>query len=393
MLSVFSSNAVFSLVSSPFTPGANPQVRSRTFGLGIKAITLLIATLSLTGCGSITGLDAGETFSCDVPNGVPCQSLQKAYQQTLIEESNAQLVKLNSRSTAVMVPLDADGKSHASSSNELQRANVSLTPVTDRDVMDPRLRFVSSTGDEVLSLPKRVPESVLTLFVAPWTDQDGDLHEGETVYVTVRASRWAEGGRRAALASSPTWTTVADVTPAASPAGYATGAQPHTHGLYTSYEQSARQPTEAERLARRREAKAQRWRQETNAQTVASYVETQPQTANVSTTRHTASFSLIGANDKDSANAQNLPAYLFEGAKTLSREATNVYRHTLTTSQNNPYVSSFHPLTNEEQSAGDVARPQSNLLDSQGDAVSTQAGALEHENRSSEKSAPQEVTP
>ena len=393
MLSVFSSNAVFSLVSSPFTPGANQQVRSRTFGLGFKAITLLFATLSLTGCGSITGLDAGETFSCDVPNGVPCQSLQKAYQQTFIDESNAQLAKLNSRSTAVMVPLDAEGKSHASSSNELQRLNVPLTPVTDRDVMDPRLRFVSSTGDEVLSLPKRLPESVLTLFIAPWTDQDGDLHEGETVYVTVRASRWAEGGRRAAFATSPTWTTVADVTPAESPEGYATGAQPHTHGLYTSYEQSARQPTETERLARRREAKAQRWRQEANAQTLASYVETQPQTANVPTTRDTASSSLIGANDKDSTNAQNLPVNLFEGAKTLSREATNVARHTLTASQNNPYISSFHPLTNEEQSAGDVARPQSNLLDSQGDAVSSLARALEHDNRSSEKSAPQEVTP
>lgn len=393
MLSLLSSNAVFSIVSSPFTPGSNPHVRSCALGLGLKTLTLLVATLSLTGCGSITGLDAGETFSCDVPNGVPCQSLQKAYQQTLIDEHDAQLATFNRRPATVVLPLEPNSKSQDSTPNALQRINAPLTPVTDRDVMDPRLRFVSSTGDEVLSLPKRLPESVLTLFIAPWTDQDGDLHEGETVYVTVRASRWAEGGRRAAFATAPTWTTVADVTPAESPEGYATGAQPHTHGLYTSYEQSARQPTETERLARRREAKAQRWRQEANAQTLASYVETQPQTPNVPTTRDTASFSLIGANDKDSTNAQNLPVNLFEGAKTLSREATNVARHTLTASQNNPSISSFHPLTNEEQSAGDVARPQSNLLDSQGDAVSTQAGALEHENRSSEKSAPQEVTP
>lgn len=396
MLSVFSSNAVFSLVSSPFTPGANPQVRSRTFGLGIKAITLLFATLSLTGCGSITGLDAGETFSCDVPNGVPCQSLQKAYQQTLIEESNAQLVKLNSRSTAVMVPLDADGKSHASSSNELQRANVSLTPVTDRDVMDPRLRFVSSTGDEVLSLPKRVPESVLTLFVAPWTDQDGDLHEGETVYVTVRASRWAEGGRRAALASSPTWTTVADVTPAASPAGYATGAQPHTHGLYTSYEQSARQPTEAERLARRREAKAQRWRQEANAKTMAAYVETQPKSSTPPSTIDTVSFSAWRADreaGEDSTVAQNLPTNLFEGAKALSREAAHVARNTLTESGNQPTFSSVQPFTNDDEGAHDVARAQSQLLDSQGDAVSTQAAALEQAEQRTSSLNPKEVMP
>ena len=109
MLSLLSSNAVFSIVSSPFTPGSNPHVRSCALGLGLKTLTLLVATLSLTGCGSITGLDAGETFSCDVPNGVPCQSLQKAYQQTLIDEHNAQLAKLNSRSTAVMQPLDTDG--------------------------------------------------------------------------------------------------------------------------------------------------------------------------------------------------------------------------------------------------------------------------------------------
>ena len=64
----------------------------------------------------------------------------------------------------------------------------------------------------MLTLPRRVPEEVLTLFVAPWTDADGDLHEGETVYLTVSRSHWAEGGRRAYFAQKPAIRHVGELT-------------------------------------------------------------------------------------------------------------------------------------------------------------------------------------
>ena len=39
--------------------------------------------------------------------------------------------------------------------------------------------------------PKRAPEEILRVWIAPYIDTDGDLHAEHVVFTTVRDARWA----------------------------------------------------------------------------------------------------------------------------------------------------------------------------------------------------------
>ncbi|MDY3115550.1 MAG: TraV family lipoprotein, partial [Sutterella sp.] len=217
--------------------------RCHTFAQRLPlALSLTIAGSLLSGCGTITGLDAGSTFSCNVPEGVPCQNLASAYVSSLAQSDantgtdvGAGDTQETTKSTtpengatagkAQRTPLSAAGSlaayrdaqhRHRAHPEALTRrmtdgemdawlARQSEAPTPGPTAGEPTTSETSPltrtgvngvTGDGI-TMPRRVPERVLTLFVAPWTDSDGDLHEGETVYLTVAKSHWAEGGRRA----------------------------------------------------------------------------------------------------------------------------------------------------------------------------------------------------
>lgn len=233
----------------PRTPARPKPGRCHTLAHRLPlALSLAIAGSLLSGCGTITGLDAGSTFSCNVPEGVPCQNLASAYVSSLAQsdantvtdvgaedtkeatQSNAPENGVTSRKNQ-RTPLSAAGslaayrdaeRRHRAHPESLTRrmtngemdawlARQSETPTPAPTNGEPATSDASPltrtgvngvngvTGDGI-TMPRRVPERVLTLFVAPWTDSDGDLHEGETVYLTVAKSHWAEGGRRAYFA-------------------------------------------------------------------------------------------------------------------------------------------------------------------------------------------------
>ena len=45
--------------------------------------------------------------------------------------------------------------------------------------------------DSPLMVPKRAPEEILRVWIAPYIDTDGDLHSEHVVFTTVRDARWA----------------------------------------------------------------------------------------------------------------------------------------------------------------------------------------------------------
>ncbi len=227
----------------PRTPARPKPGRCHTLSHRLPlALSLAIAGSLLSGCGTITGLDAGSTFSCNVPEGVPCQNLASAYVSSLAQsdantgtdlgaEDTKEITQRNAPENAPTsgkdqrTTLSAAGslaayrdaqRRHRAHPESLTRrmtdgemeawlARQSETPTSAPTSGEPTTSDASAltrtgvngvTGDGI-TMPRRVPERVLTLFVAPWTDSDGDLHEGETVYLTVAKSHWAEGGRRA----------------------------------------------------------------------------------------------------------------------------------------------------------------------------------------------------
>ena len=42
-----------------------------------------------------------------------------------------------------------------------------------------------------LMTPKRAPEEILRVWIAPYIDTDGDLHAEHVIFTTVRRARWA----------------------------------------------------------------------------------------------------------------------------------------------------------------------------------------------------------
>ena len=115
----------------------------------------LLAVLSLssmlTGCFSITGLSNAESdFACSPDLTPHCQSLSATHS------------KVDSFEEITPVIVTTDGQ-----------------PVDRLAINTP------------LVTPKRAPETILRIWVAPFIDEEGDLHDQHYVFTTVYRARWA----------------------------------------------------------------------------------------------------------------------------------------------------------------------------------------------------------
>lgn len=124
----------------------------------MKRSLLILAVCSfaslLSACGSITGLqDAKSDFACSVDLSPRCASLSSVHESLDKEESEA-------LANTVVI---SDGKP-------------SGDPIAT---------------DTPLMAPRRSPEEILRVWVAPYIDEDGDLHAEHVIFTTIREARWA----------------------------------------------------------------------------------------------------------------------------------------------------------------------------------------------------------
>ena len=123
---------------------------------------------ALTGCSSITGLqDAESNFACSVDMTPHCGSLSSVHESLDKEEAQKNF--------------SFESDSSDSGSNTVRIREVT----TDGQPID-RLAY-----DSPLMVPKRAPEEILRVWIAPYIDMDGDLHAEHVVFTTVRDARWA----------------------------------------------------------------------------------------------------------------------------------------------------------------------------------------------------------
>ena len=131
-------------------------------------LVTLLSALALTGCSSITGLqDAESNFACSVDMTPRCASLSSVHESLDKEEAQKNFTFESSNSD--------------SGSNTVRIREVT----TDGQPID-RLAY-----DSPLMVPKRAPEEILRVWIAPYIDTDGDLHAEHVVFTTVRDARWA----------------------------------------------------------------------------------------------------------------------------------------------------------------------------------------------------------
>ena len=142
----------------------------------INCIFYICLTL-LPGCGSLTGLDASDSFSCELKSSPSCQSLKETYQESLIPE---------------ITP------------TEDQELPATESPIAKSEVLSPSSSepSVSDTERKIYPhrQPKRLAEIIVSVWIAPWTDQDGDFHEGEKIHARVWDASWAGAQRREDIA-------------------------------------------------------------------------------------------------------------------------------------------------------------------------------------------------
>lgn len=117
-----------------------------------RCIGLLNMAL-ITGCTSISGYNASNSYACKAPDGVACDSISGVYANAL--------------------------------HNRLPSQQSEITPVP---AFTPGERVSSATSPDMAAL--RSGTRVMRLWVKPWEDSDGDLHDQSYLYLRIDEGRW-----------------------------------------------------------------------------------------------------------------------------------------------------------------------------------------------------------
>ena len=125
------------------------------------AIAVSLAA-TLTGCAStLSGLDGGSRFACKAPDGVTCSSLSGVYANAVAEN----------------LPALRKGEKAEQAHN--------LAPLPTQKKEGVVVGSAPASGE-----PIRAQAKVLRIWVAPWEDSEGDLHDQAYLYVMADPGRW-----------------------------------------------------------------------------------------------------------------------------------------------------------------------------------------------------------
>jgi conjugal transfer pilus assembly protein TraV len=140
---------------------------------------LLLPTL--VGCaGSLSGLDGSKRLSCPVGEGVTCKPMSQVYEESAqpaeIDDAEGQTVEAT--------PLPPRGAVETHTERVIEAVAVEATPLPPRGAV-----HVPPSAENV-PIPLRTRPSVMRIWIAPWEDADGDLHEGAWIAMRLDDGRW-----------------------------------------------------------------------------------------------------------------------------------------------------------------------------------------------------------
>lgn len=117
---------------------------------------VLPGTVLMAGCaGTMTGLDGESKFACKAPDGVTCSSLSGVYANAVA--NNLPALR---RDDKVVASGDSPGRPNLPGK-------------------------AASAGDPIRTAPQ-----IMRVWIAPWEDADGDLHDQSYLYVVTQPGRW-----------------------------------------------------------------------------------------------------------------------------------------------------------------------------------------------------------
>lgn len=163
-----------------------------------------VTAIALTGC-TTTG-----KFSCKSPDGVSCMSAPELYEYTNgtgAGAAPAEGIKSESR-RATRERQSGKVVSHqVGATGDALALSAPIQPLTGAVRENALSLAPPSVGAEIpaggSSSIARVPAKVMRIWVAPWTDTEGDLHMPGYVYSEITTRRWSIGGDVRAAANAP----------------------------------------------------------------------------------------------------------------------------------------------------------------------------------------------
>lgn len=130
-----------------------------------KIVAMVVASLSLGGCASLTGLDAKSDFACAAPEGFSCTSMTGVYANI----NNPDLPK---------------GKKATFLGASNQRYAPRHKPGMDQYGRTPLTQY-QDTG-----IPIRTQPQIMRIWVAPWESTDKTFYDQNYVYSVVDYGDW-----------------------------------------------------------------------------------------------------------------------------------------------------------------------------------------------------------
>lgn len=131
--------------------------------------------VTLTGCGSLTGIGGNNTFGCKAPKGIACQSVSGVYYNT-IDSKQSQDPKQGKDQKP-----GKNGTSYQPLSTKPRAVHASL-----QGSEQPRMSDAPEPGH----IPARSATRELRIWYAPWLDNDNVAHDESYSYVVVEEGRW-----------------------------------------------------------------------------------------------------------------------------------------------------------------------------------------------------------
>lgn len=176
--------------------------RSSPRPLRLAALLASTAVLGLGGCASnLSGIGGSPTYACKAPAGAQCTSVSGVYANA--GQGARQLLGSNASravgSGALGTPI-ADATSHGplvrsgagapapKASPAETRPAPAPAPASSATTVAPTAPSGAVPAQSAAAL--RTAPRVLRLWIAPWEDSDGDLHEASTVHVLIDHGRW-----------------------------------------------------------------------------------------------------------------------------------------------------------------------------------------------------------
>jgi conjugal transfer pilus assembly protein TraV len=214
-------------------PAASSQPPIRP--LRLAALLAGTAALVLSGCASnLSGVGGTPTYACKAPAGAQCTSVSGVYANA--GQGARQLLGSDAPRAVGPGPLGTSAADETSHGPVVRSGAGAAAPKASPAETRPASAPASGATTVAPTAPPgavpapstaamRTAPRVLRLWIAPWEDSDGDLHEASTVNVLIDHGRWLIERVRPAP-RSPRIGVTPPATPSAAPVSAPPGAQP-----------------------------------------------------------------------------------------------------------------------------------------------------------------------